>query len=1317
MAKRSIITSKGLELLANSSKTTGQYYWLGYYSLAYVPNYWKTTNTALPACSPSGTTLADIVPEPISFNMTQLTERGDTIYNVFQGDLVGTGYNGKSDGSAGGNLFGLSMYDRNIKKHFRYALDGNGNNTLLAWANDTSTVSTIESGLMKGAAKFSGTNGFVKSELAIPAPLYYLGDQKLSNSDYLTNGDYGNSVVNGASIYLNDTFVYGNSINFKFPLVTADYRGYLDSQGNSYAQGAYNYPTNGSQFDSHEIVSYNLDHGFNETSWFASDATIKARDTLTEDSKFCKSLWKAHSISNYNRYHAPVDSIGHVLNSDLSTRNLAKTTKFFPISNYKVINSATGFISNDEMREVATSIALSIDLDLAPNTKGPGFDDSTFNFDENPNLTFFDKYDRSTGDNSIAQDAAFNTTHTSFKFNRIGIYAVPLMQAPYSLQSADDVTTGGKACQVQFQINPDIEPVLFSVVDFDNTVFMSDTGDGLHRFRADFNVNFDASGILDSELVRDSVIFYNMYTDDAQQWYQNQLIATASTQHAIMEFGLEIAHLKNRLAEQECCPAPNYDDRYALRNHNHDKTLRNLEDALNATNGGLKGIDTAPEGSLSDADFPTGYTLGIDSIVLGFDTRNGADYSYVFGYQNKILASSKYSVINAGKTNTIGSSLYALIGTGIDSSINGSNYSAITVGNGNSISSSHYNIVCAGKNNSISGGQGATSNGYHVILNGDSNDISNSMYSLVLNGNTNIISGTTNGIIAGTGNTISSSTYSVILNGTGNIVTYSNKSSILNGINNLIENTPCATIISGDSNTIKSTHTLVQVDNYSIILGGNGSIINGSINSLIYSTGGGAKIVNGTGNIIFGATSTIGYSNDINNDYLVENITNSCLYVAFIGSGNHALASTYSTIISTDCTISGSNFSGMIAGRDNSIDSSNGSIITGSISSSITQDCQYGFIGGGTNNILYAVSGSSIIGGNNNRIGRDNNNDIGGASYIGKLLPANYSTILGGIDCVATHFGEIAHSNGTMVVNDGQGVYDINNGGVGVWIPGPVKAFTKHSIFLLSQSINTFTSSDESTIEVVNDSSHYIIPTSDLNKNVILTLDGKHFTEIDDRDNAISNGVILEKGQSMSGTIKIMVHIPYSKASSYCDSGVDINTIEHPEYSSGATFYSIISFGAHRDLYGRMRVTSQLLSESCANIGNIPAASYGITTKIYPHAEDQLYDRGVSFVDNIGPGFVSNNYDKLDDIHTAATESENPTYNYRSNDPDGYNDISMLTGCSGLLMVSVSINTKSEDRLDMYSGRDVFCSAVMDVITICTPNAPIPPTQPSGIHT
>ena len=58
--------------MASSSKATGQHWWLGWYALAYVPDE-----------------LQEEEGEKLKPTMTKLTEDGDIIYNIFQGDMNG----------------------------------------------------------------------------------------------------------------------------------------------------------------------------------------------------------------------------------------------------------------------------------------------------------------------------------------------------------------------------------------------------------------------------------------------------------------------------------------------------------------------------------------------------------------------------------------------------------------------------------------------------------------------------------------------------------------------------------------------------------------------------------------------------------------------------------------------------------------------------------------------------------------------------------------------------------------------------------------------------------------------------------------------------------------------------------------------------------------------------------------------------------------------------------------------------------------------------------------------------------------------------
>ena len=1297
MAKKSIITNKGLELLATSSKVSGQYYWLGYYALAYVPNIWKTAQTHLPPCPPSDIHgVGDLPSDPLSYSMTKLTTHGDMIYNVFQGDLVGTGYaRGSSDGSAGGNLFGLSQYNQSIKKHYRYVLDKDGHNNLVAWENDTSTTNTTQLGLMKGASIYVGTDGFIDTKMAIPAPIYYLGDVtgKLSVTDFFPG--ITDDVNSGASIYVSASYKYGANLDMTFPLVTSDYRGYLDTQ-NGNADATYAHQTTGSQFDSFEIPDA-VDVGFSETSWFAAESTKVNITSGVRNGTLADAMWKNLSISNYNRFHAPVDSIGHIIQSDLANRNMAKTTKFFPISNYKVINSVTGFTVDNQYREVATSLALTIDIDLSPSTKGPGYDsEPNFDFDENPYLTFFDKYDRSTGAESLTQDDMYNTTHTSFKFNRIGIYAVPLMAAPYTLKKANSLGTVGTECDVEFQINPDIEPVLFAVVDFDNTVYLSDTGDGLHRFRGDINLNLDASNEIiqmDSSLVRDTVIFYNMYEDDAQTWYQNQLIATASTQNAIMEFGLELTHLKNRLAELACCPTPNFDDRYALKNHTHAKQLRNLVDATNATDGGLRGIDCSPDGfigNMTGVQFNGQYMMGIDSVAIGSYSIAQSDFSFVYGVDSVIAGGTTDGTMTAQESSK-GNANYSSILGAFSGVIYNSVYSLLGVGPSSSIKCLNgvgdFNVILAGPGNNILQNDSAHWSGFNTIISGSSTNIINGQNNFIGHGEGGVTFTRTNtcAILATPSTIMTDSSNSANLVAGGLSIINSSDSVVLCGGGGLIQNShfvfmgaeggctildsTYGAIISGGGNTLNTT-------NYSVILNGGGNHIIKSDNSL----------VGGSGNTLNGGSYNFLYGGGL----LVGSVD---------GGGNPIDTSKYSFIFGIAHHVMDSNYIS-VTGSNNEITSSSYSAIDGGFDNTITNGSSYGFIGAGLNNLLYVAKYAGIIAGANNTI--KNPSHIY-ADYTNLMLNPDYAVILGGQDCRADHYGEIARSNGKSVADAGTtdkvGFYQYNFSGTGdpnKYYSGPdeIYATTKHSSYMLSRRIDTWVLNEATGTPYFEiDSMGRITghdPVVPYAQDAYLTLDGNMWTSTTNSDGEVSipNCLYLLKGQSMSGTLKVMVHIPYSISSSCCNAGTDTT-----EYASGAVYHSLISFAAHRDGHGRVTVSSQLINESCADIAMSSVNDFGISTNILAWAE---FDPAIIYADGASHGFKTESQ-TLTGSSTTHTEPHAVGY------IDGHNDNTSFVGNNGTLLVQLRLVATDPTVLkNRFSSRYIFATAVLDTLVITT---------------
>jgi len=782
MAKRSIITNKGLQLLASSSEATGQYWWIGYYGLAYVPNLWKGDSLEFPDdCNNviEGDHVEDV--DQVNGNMTHLTENGDMIWNIFQGSLTGTGfYNCISDGSVGGDLFSNAMYPRSIRKHYKYILDKNGNNTLVTWVNDPED----EEGNLLGHNVYLGTDGFVSSELPIPAPLYYLGiEPQLSVANYFPS--FQDEDISGANIYPFIERELLNTETLNVPKVSVDHRGYNDSNGNIrtfvYDTGPNPetpaHPTNdgddltrwnntfgGEDFDELEIPP-GLGDGsfFDNFGWFAGDLTrlpddpsnIDPNASSGDEATVCKEFWKIHSISNYNRFHAPTSSIGLLLSSDLASRNMATVTKLFPISNYKVINTEKGVTSDGENVEVATAISVSVNVDLAPDTKEDSKDsDAVYDHENQTEQTYPSTAEVITDDKG---ENIFTATNVSFKFNRIGIYAVQLRKCP----DAPVSDPNGTNATVQFEIDPNSEPVLFAVMDWDNTVVLDQAGDGFHQFRADININLESpAGNIDNDAVqKHSSIFYNLYEDDAITWYKNQLLATASTGNAITEQGLEIAHIKNRQGgDLQCCPPQDLSNKYASKNHTHDH-LKHLKDGN--VNGSLRGISTLGEGveitveKFCDALDPIAetYYIAENSIVLGgagnynhaspnsIVGSGAGNYVYnslnsgiLTGLNNVVGDDTENSHIGSGTNNRIACSENSMIGSGVNNLIDPSHYSFIGAGSDNNILNSFGAFIPAGRNNYIESSDYSTLMGRDGRIQGNASVVSQSSGKLSFEG-------------------------------------------------------------------------------------------------------------------------------------------------------------------------------------------------------------------------------------------------------------------------------------------------------------------------------------------------------------------------------------------------------------------------------------------------------------------------------------------------------------------------------------------------------------------------------------------------------
>lgn len=549
MAAKTQITNKGLELLASSSKATGQHWWIGWYALAFVPDEMQEEDK-----------------EKLGPNMTKLTENGDIIYNIFQGDMNGDGYQTTKASSK----FKSVNYDSNIKKNYRYVLDDKGRNNLVAWVDGKKGLkgAYIYPGVSVSASQDEAEFKTDYSEIPIPAPLLYTG-VKAAGEGWS---------VNGMDIFLGS----GNDDITKFypvdtvdgmivPRVSTDFRNYEGYKNGlpklDDGEQGYDYALNGTLDD----VDFD--------GWFSSVNTYTQNDETDmgkDYNQYCRQYWKVLSISNFNKYCAPVNASGLLYDENTGCRNMAKATKYFPISDYSVTSTA-----KTADNEYATGIKLRVQLKLNGNAEdGAYFKDVEMGDAENV-ATLATTVDET-------QHALFNSQKVSFKFNRIGIYAVPMRQYGCSEDSGE--------MKAQYQIDTEAEPVLFAVCEWDSPVTLSDSGEGLSEFQSDIFVDLSAA-VDDSSVIRESAVFYNLYEDDAIDWYKNQLVANAAMGEALINMQIEMGYLRDQKNAKGCCPKSE-----EIKQNNKSYTgLRNLVDADDYNSNSVRNRLAAEEGKALNA--------------------------------------------------------------------------------------------------------------------------------------------------------------------------------------------------------------------------------------------------------------------------------------------------------------------------------------------------------------------------------------------------------------------------------------------------------------------------------------------------------------------------------------------------------------------------------------------------------------------------------------------------------------------------------------------------------------------------------------------
>lgn len=521
------LTTAGAALLGTTHADGTPRYWIGYYGLAYVSDH---ENDNLDVAASSGT----------------LTQTGDYIYNIWQGDMLNGYAQANPEDTAAASLFGLTLYDKSIRTNYRYVYDVNTNrNRLVAWKSESTGngENTLE---RKGAAIYMGTDpdGTVPSQIPLPAPLYYGGEPSNATVATITPAE-------------------------EAAPVSADYRYYVGTRDGD-------------------------EYGWKESSATQADTTVSDDALLS-------------SISNFNKFHGTVSAEGYGVSSVSSCHNMSKATKLFPISYYNVVNdngkkvAETQYADNSPARKPLAS-AIKFSIDLSPVTADTGY--TALNYEDGGIVE----------DQAADESAVYESKYISFKFNRIGIYAVPMTVHRYSTDSSTDECNLQK---VQFEIDGDAEPILFAVADINDTIISdnpsSDEG-GVAKFSLEFILNLGNTEF--DEVERRTAVYYDLYERDATTWFKNQLLASASLSEAMTDLSLEVNAIKQQVggAGKECCSQDLDLSRYALKNHTHDY-LKNLVDGVDKA-GSVRGIYTCEEGDGKDIVSLFGLTQSAPSGAL-----------------------------------------------------------------------------------------------------------------------------------------------------------------------------------------------------------------------------------------------------------------------------------------------------------------------------------------------------------------------------------------------------------------------------------------------------------------------------------------------------------------------------------------------------------------------------------------------------------------------------------------------------------------------------------------------------------------------------
>ena len=536
-----VLTKNGRNILKENTMNGGEDYWLGYYGLAYV------TSRA------SGDE-PDITDDAL---IRRPYETGDYLYNIWQGDLLGDGY-------ASAGMTGLTLYDRNVMSNYRYSYDSvRGCNRLVTWTTDGATAgSSGEYGVRRGFRVYDGVIPDPSSlgvdapgdapGMPVPAPLFYLG------------GGLGYSDMLGKDALYERVGRDWPSDADGVPLVTPDmrfYRGALSVDDDSFESG---------------VTPADDPYGL------IDPASVRYPDgTSGTPLEYVDQYAKFVSVSNFNQAHGTVSSEGYGVSGQEACHNMSRVTKLFPIARYEVTSSGEPYTydQNHVERGSAKAIKYRIDLDLTSVDRSyrdaaeykappvPGGDDDVFTAGKNG---------------------------STFKFNRIGIYAVKATIRHFYAESEGSQAGDCRSTHYQVEISPDANPVLFAVADLEEVCMSEDSDFGQQRFTMDFILNLgDASK--DAGICTDVNVYYSMSENEAVTWYQNQLLATAGISEAVTSLGVDVAHVMNMLGRASAEGGTSSSGQqvtvdgtmYAAKDHTHDY-MKNLVDETDGA-GSVRG--------------------------------------------------------------------------------------------------------------------------------------------------------------------------------------------------------------------------------------------------------------------------------------------------------------------------------------------------------------------------------------------------------------------------------------------------------------------------------------------------------------------------------------------------------------------------------------------------------------------------------------------------------------------------------------------------------------------------------------------------------